>query len=249
MREKILLIDDDDPFTEVVSLALENADLQVQAAHDGLEGLRLMYQWRPDLVILDVMMPNMDGWETCRRIREISDIPLLILTAKGGDANELRGLDQGADQYMTKPFAMSVLVARVRALLRRSQLGPTSAAEETVATGELEIDLAAHEVRIAGRPVDLSPTEFKLLAALAARAGKVVPRRDLLMQVWGPEYAEENLYLNFYIRYLRQKLEPNPARPHYILTRRGVGYCLSAETTREQAPGVHRPSLTLVKSR
>ncbi len=231
MRDKVLVIDDDEALTKVVAVALEAAGYWVAVAQHGLEGLQKLFQWRPDLVILDVMMPRMDGWETCRRIREVSNVPILMLTAKVGDANELKGLREGADLYMTKPFAVSVLVGRVEALLRRSRLGAEMAAKPTVVTcGDLRVDIAKHEATLNGKVLDLTPTEFRLLAALAAKAGEVVAHRDLLTQVWGPEYAGEDMYLKLYVRYLRQKIEKDPARPAYIVTRRGVGYFLSDGT-------------------
>ncbi len=231
MRDKVLVIDDDEALGKVVSLALEGAGYWVEVAQHGLEGLQKLYQWRPDLVILDVMMPRMDGWETCRRIREISNVPILMLTAKVGDANELKGLREGADVYMTKPFAVSVLVGRVEALLRRSRLGAEKAAKPAVVNcGDLRVDIARHEATLNGKTLDLTPTEFRLLAALAAKAGEVVSHRELLTQVWGPEYAGEDMYLKLYVRYLRQKIEKDPAHPVYIVTRRGVGYFLNDGT-------------------
>ena len=232
MKERILLIDDDASLTRVLALALEEGGYQVQVAGNGLDGLQRLYQWRPDLVILDVMMPRMDGWETCRRIRELSDVPILMLTAKGGEADELKGLRGGADLYMAKPFAVSVLLARVEALLRRSRLASPPARDHVVTAGDLRIDLARHEVTLAGQPIDLSPTEFRLLATLASRPGEVVPHRELLTQVWGPEYAGEDLYLKLYICYLRQKIETDPSHPRYVILKRGVGYYLGDGTAR-----------------
>lgn len=235
MKAKILVIDDDPSVTRVVGMALEEVGYLVQVAGNGLEGLQRLYEWRPDLVILDLVMPRMDGWLTCQRIREVSDVPIVMLTVKGGDAHELNGLRVGADLYMTKPFAVSVLVARVEALLRRTQLASGLPRQTLVRTKRLQIDLSKHEVRLDGRIVDLSPTEFRLLMALASRAGEVISHRELLTQVWGPEYVNENLYLKLYIYYLRQKLEENPAHPQYIVTKRGVGYYLNDTVLAEEA--------------
>ena len=224
---KILLIDDDDSLPMVLEIALVQAGYKVQRARNGLEGLQYLYRWRPDLVVLDVTMPRMDGWETCGRIREVSDVLILMLTAKAGAENELKGLKGGADQYVTKPFLVSVLLARIEALLRRSRHSPEAAKPATVAVGDLKIDLARQEVSVEDRSVDLSPTEFRLLAALASRPNEVIPHQQLLTEVWGPEYAGESFYLKMYVRYLRQKIEDDPAHPRRIITRRGVGYYLN----------------------
>jgi len=234
-REKILITDDDPSLTTVVGMALEESGYEVQFASNGLEGLQRLYRWQPDLVILDVMMPQMDGWLTCRRIREVSDVPIMILTAKEGESNELNGLHVGADLYMTKPFAVSVLVARVDALLRRSRIASGAQKRTVVRTGHLEIDLAKHEARQDGRQIDLSPTEFRLLAALASRPNEVISHRDLLSQVWGPEYVNEDLYLKLYICYLGQKIEKDPSHPRYIITKRGVGYYLNDGVSVDEA--------------
>jgi two-component system KDP operon response regulator KdpE len=178
------------------------------------------------------MMPRMDGWETCRRIRELSSVPIVMLTAKSALPDELKGLNIGADLYITKPFVIEVLIARVEALLRRSRLTADQPRRQTIVCGELTIDEAKHEVTLGDQIIDLSPTEFKLLAALAHRVGEVVTHRELLAQVWGPEYVDEDLYLKLYIRYLRQKIEADPSKPSYILTRRGVGYWLEDDKGR-----------------
>lgn len=227
MKDRVLLIDDDESLNAVVKLALEEANYEVSVAANGLEGLQRLFNWRPNLIVLDVMMPRMDGWETCRRIREVSDVPILMLTAKGGESNELRGLRAGVDLYVSKPFVVSLLVARVEALLRRSRLAAPEQKYQLVTTGDVTIDLAKHEVTRDGQKIDLSPTEFRLLSALASRVGEVMSHRELLSQVWGPEYVNEDLYLKLYVRYLRQKLERDPSRPCYVLTRRGVGYYLT----------------------
>ena len=237
MNARILLADDDELLTEVVRLTMEEADYGVVIARDGLEALDQVQQEQPDLVILDVMPPQMDGWEACRRMREISDVPILMLTAMDEEWSKLRGLRDGADIYMTKPFDLSVLVAQVEALLRRSRLAGGPPKQTEVAVGELRIDLPRQEVTKDGEPIELTPTEFRLLAALAARPSEVIPRRELLTQVWGPEYMEEEGYLKLYIWYLRQKVETDPSRPRYILTKRGRGYYLGDGEAAEPAPG------------
>lgn len=237
MSARILLADDDELLAEVVKLALEEAGHAVEVAQDGLHAVERVREGGLDLVILDVMLPLMDGWEACRRMREVSDIPILMLTAKDEEWNKLRGLREGADIYMTKPFDLSVLVAQVGALLRRTSLARESQRRARVALGELLIDLARQEVRKCGEPIELTPTEFRLLAALASRPGEVIPHRELLSQVWGPEYMEEEAYLKLYVWYLRQKVESDPSRPTYILTKRGRGYYLSDGEATEPAPG------------
>ncbi len=227
MKERILLIDDDISVTEMLGLALGQAGYQVDVAHSGREGLQRLYEYRPDIVLLDVMMPQMDGWETCRRIRELSDVPILMLTAKSGEENEVRGLKAGADQYAVKPVVIPVLTARVEALVRRGKARTTHAANRRVVVGDLTVDFARQQAFIGDSSLELSPTEYRLLACLASKPGEVIPRAQLLTDVWGPEYRGEDLYLKLYICYLRQKIEPNPSNPQYIITRRGVGYYLN----------------------
>ena len=233
---KILLIDDDPSLPGMVRQALEQVGHELRTAGDGLEGLKALYQWRPDLVILDITMPRMDGWETCERIREVADIPIMMLTGMTGAGNEMRGLRDGADLYMTKPFALSVLVARVDALLRRSHMATAGPRQTVISIGDLQLDLAKHIATLAGKAIEFSPTEFRLLAALASTPGQVVPHRDLLTTVWGPEYADQDSYLKLYIHYLRQKIEKDPTRPEYLVTRRGVGYYLCDPHWEEEQP-------------
>jgi two-component system KDP operon response regulator KdpE len=174
-------------------------------------------------VILDVMMPGMDGWDVLSRLREMSEVPVIMLTAKGREVDIVRGLGLGADDYITKPFGTGELVARVRALLRRNKM-PVAQRVTRYQDNGLSIDLERHEVRVKGVSVDLTPTEFRLLSVLVQNAGKVVPHHTLLTQVWGEEYASEVHYLKLYIRYLRQKIEESASNPRYILTEWGVGY-------------------------
>jgi two-component system KDP operon response regulator KdpE len=171
------------------------------------------------------MMPEVDGWETCRRIREISSVPIIMLTAKSQELDIVRGLEMGADDYVTKPFDLSELKARIQSLLRRAKdLTPEAKSPSVVDDGWLYIDLGKRVIKKNGQPVDLTPTEFRLLVALVQKVGCVIPHRQLLRQVWGPEYSEEVHYLKLYIRYLRQKLEKDPSDPQYLLTEWGVGY-------------------------
>jgi two-component system KDP operon response regulator KdpE len=222
----ILVIDDDKLTTRMVYDQLTDADYAVHVAHDGQEGLRQMYAHQPDLIILDLLMPRMDGWTTCRRIREVSDVPIIMLTAQDRPQDVIRGLDEGADEYVTKPFELDVLLARVRAVLRRAALTPTASQKEEVAYSDdyLTFNPVDRRVTVNGELVKLTPTEYDLLALLIKNAGRVLPYRDLLEQVWGWEYIDDVDYLRVYIWHLRRKLEPDPKSPRYVLTEHGVGY-------------------------
>jgi two-component system KDP operon response regulator KdpE len=222
----ILVIDDDKLTARVIHDKLTLAGYAVNVAHDGREGLRQMYQHRPDLVILDLVMPEMDGWTTCRRIREVSNVPIIILTTQDRSQDIIRGLDEGADEYVTKPFDVAVLLARVRAVLRRVSLPPSSAEREEVAYSDdyLVFNAADRRVTVQGELVKLTPTEYSLLALLVENEGRVLPYRTLLEQVWGWEYIDDVDYLRVYVWHLRRKLEPDPRNPRYVLTEHGVGY-------------------------
>ena len=222
----ILIIDDDRLTSRIVSDQLTRDGYSVYLAPDGQEGLRQMYAHRPDLIILDLMMPKMDGWTTCRRIREVSNVPIIMLTARDRPQDIIRGLDEGADEYVTKPFEVEVLVARVRAVLRRVALPPTSPPKEEVAYSDryLTFNLVDRRVMVNDELVKLTPTEFNLLALLIKNAGRVLTYRRLLEQVWGWEYIDDVDYLRVYIWHLRRKLEPDPKKPRYVLTEHGVGY-------------------------
>ena len=226
MGEKILTIDDSPQLIEMLRMCLERQGYEVIAAYNGSEGLRKFQENRPDLVILDIMMPDMDGWETCRSLREMSpSVPILILTVLKEKANIVRGLSLGADGFLAKPFRPGELVARIQALLRRSSITKAFSDRPSLYDdGEIKIDLERQQVYLRGQPVNLSPTEFRLLACLVRNAGRVVPHKTLLTRVWGPEYADETHYVKLYIRYLRQKIEDCPKRPKYVLTEWGVGY-------------------------
>jgi two-component system KDP operon response regulator KdpE len=223
LQEKILVVDDSADLLRIVQVCLEREGYEIFTAKNGKECLQRTYSTQPDLVVLDVMMPGMDGWEVLTRLREMSNVPVMLLTAKGREADIVRGLSLGADDYVTKPFGTAELVARVQALLRRNRMPVTRRVTRYQDNG-LSIDLERHEVRVKGSLVDLTPTEFRLLEVLVQNLGKVVPHRTLLTQVWGEEYASEVHYLKLYIRYLRRKLEETPSSPRYILTEWGVGY-------------------------
>ncbi len=221
----VLIIDDDTMHLNMVKDALQAAGYHVLTAVDGQAGLRALYKAHPDLVLLDVNMPTMDGWTVCERIREVSNIPIIMLTARGAPEEVIKGLDLGADDYIAKPFELGVLLARVRANLRRAASPPTQVAGgEGYHDEHLAIDLEERRVRVDGKLIRLTPTEFNLLALLVSRAPRTVPYRELLERVWGFEYIDDIDYLRVYIWHLRRKLEPDPKNPIYILNELGVGY-------------------------
>jgi two-component system KDP operon response regulator KdpE len=233
MSHKLLLIDDSQDMQKLVGLFLERDGYTVIQASNGREGLRLLAKHQPDLVLLDIMMPEVDGWEACRRIREVSNIPVIMLTAKSQESDIVRGLELGADDYVTKPFDPSELRARIQSLLRRTkEMSAHETSPLVLDDGWLYIDLSSRIVKANSKPVDLTPTEFRLLAALLQKVDCVIPHQQLLRQVWGPEYAEEVHYLKLYVRYLRQKLERDPSTPKYLLTEWGVGYRFCYRTER-----------------
>ncbi len=222
---KILAIDDDENLLRIVSAGLEREGYQVLTVRSALEGLRAAFSIHPDLAIVDIMMPGMDGLELARRLREFSGIPILMLTALSSTADVVKGLQAGADDYITKPFDMAELIARIQACLRR-QRTPTAARPTIMIRGKLVIDMARHKVSVEGKTVTLTPTEFRLLSCLALHIGHVVPHRTLLVEVWGPEYTDQVNYLHLYIRHLREKLEADPGQPEFIRSERSIGYFL-----------------------
>jgi two-component system KDP operon response regulator KdpE len=227
MGEKILVVEDEPRVVRLVSEVLKAVGYQVVAATSGQAALEMAALEQPNLVLLDILLPhNLDGYEVCRRIREFSDVPVIMLTAKAQESDMLQGFDVGADDYLTKPFSAKELLARVRAVLRRVQR-PEEIITATLTCGELEIDFARHIVKMRGQRVALTRTEYALLRQLAVKAGAVVLHQDLLTSVWGTEYRDDIDYLRAYIRYLRLKLEVDPSNPEYILTSPGVGYMLT----------------------
>jgi two-component system KDP operon response regulator KdpE len=228
MPIKILVVDDSHDTTWLLKRTLTEENYDVEIALNGLEGLRLAYNYRPDLVLLDVMMPDMDGWTTLRRLREFSEVPVIMLTAVGGETSLVQGLDSGADDYITKPFGMEELKARIRAVLRRRGLDDASQSPSLQFDGgQLLIDPASQEVSVRGKVVDLTPTEYRLLLCLAYNAGRVLTSEQILDNVWGPGYEDSAANVKLYIWYLRRKLEIDPRAPQYILTKRGTGYLLA----------------------
>ncbi|HEX7737630.1 MAG TPA: response regulator transcription factor [Ktedonobacteraceae bacterium] len=223
--KRILLAEDEVALRDFVSRNLRARGFEVLEASNGLEAMALWGQEDPHLLILDIMMPRMDGLEVCRRVREHSTVPIIVLTALDSESDKVTALDQGADDYLTKPFGVEELLARVRAVFRRSQWEVAAPPSEDIKHfGELVIDLGGHVVRLRDAEVRLSPTEFSVLKQLVLNAGKVLTHRALLQSIWGPEYGGEAEYLRVYINRLRQKLERDPASPRYLLTEPGVGY-------------------------
>ena len=227
MNKKILIIDDDPIFLRLVDQILTNQGYGVLKAGSGQEGLRLLFAEKPDIVLLDVAMPRMDGWQTCQRIREISDVPIIMLTGQQkGEEDIVRGLDYGADEYLFKPVGNRELVARVRTVLRRVEL-PSSAEtrrEVSYADDFLTVDIAERKIMVNGERVKLTPREFRLFALLVENAGRILTHKELLEKVWGWEYTDDLDYVRIYISHLRQKIEPDSALPRYITTEPGVGY-------------------------
>lgn len=227
MSDKILVVEDAPRVMRLVSEVLRAVGYQVVTAGTGDTALRMVALEQPDLILLDILLPQgMDGYEVCRRLREFSDVPVIMLTAKARDQDLLAGFDAGADDYLTKPFNAKELVARVKAVLRRSQ-NQGQPAPAKASCGDLEINFARHTVSVGGTSVSLTRTEYALLRELAMNANRVVPHEDLLTAVWGEEYRSDIDYLRAYIRYLRKKLEPDPSTPQYVLTTSGVGYMLA----------------------
>ena len=220
----ILVVDDETRMIRFIRLNLEQDGFQVISAHNGYDALEQVRSQLPNLVLLDVMMPDLDGFEVLQRIREQSSIPVIMLTAKGEEDDRVRGLELGADDYITKPFSPRELVSRVRAVLRRTEAAGTVASGTIEVDNRLKLDFDRREIWVDGELVKLRPTEYRMLYHLVQNAGWVITHEQLLTKVWGYEYRDEPHYVRLYINYLRKKLEEDPAHPKYILTERGVGY-------------------------
>ena len=223
-KTRILVVDDELSIIKFLRANLESKDYEVLAAMDGAEALHTIEMELPDLVILDIMMPKLDGFEVCRRLREWSQIPVIMLSARGDESDKVKCLDLGADDYITKPFGKDELIARVRAVTRRTETAASMPTQPSFTSGDLEISFAQRRVTVAGKEVKLTPTEYTLLQEFVLNAGKVLTHTHLLNKVWGPEYSEEREYLHVFVRRLRAKLEPAPTNPRYIVTVPGVGY-------------------------
>ena len=221
---KVLIIDDDADLRQLAGLLFKKAGAQVFAAPDGLEGLSKLFTWNPSLIILDVVLPETNGFEICRRIRQVSDIPIIMLTSLNSEKDMLQGLDAGADDFLVKPFSGDVLIARAKTVLRRSKKGASQSNNYDFNHGRLSIDLDRRQVLVDDKRMKLSPIEFRLLVYLARHAGKVLTFDHILSNVWGNEYRGSMDYVHVYVSHLRNKIEENAKDPRYILTVHGIGY-------------------------
>ena len=222
-KDRVLVIEDEEEIAEIITTCLGKEGYELIHADDGLRGIRIFYEKRPDIVLLDIMMPGLDGWEVCKRIREVSDVPIIVLSARGQEADRVRGLNLGADDYMLKPFGTAELIARVKAALRRYHTQPQSTEDATYSDESVMVDFSQRMVHVDGRPVDLSTKEFNLLAYLVQNAGRVLSHEQILDKVWGSDaYSYDSV--KQYISYLRNKVEADPKHPRIIMTIRGVGY-------------------------
>ncbi|MBP3312552.1 MAG: response regulator transcription factor [Butyricicoccus sp.] len=235
MEKTILVVEDEKAIADILIFNLQREGYKTLEANDGPEGLRLALEGAPDLVLLDVMLPGMDGFEVCKKVRETSQVPILMLTAREEEADKITGLELGADDYITKPFSMRELMARVKANIRRTSMQQAAggAPEQPAAAGKLIISADRGAVYKDGRPLDLSVREFDILTFLAAEPGKVFSREQLMENVWGYEYYGDLRAVDVAIRRLREKLEDQPAQPRYIITKRGFGYYFSDSETVE----------------
>jgi two-component system, OmpR family, KDP operon response regulator KdpE len=229
-KHSVLVIEDDPPVQRFLRLTLSNHNYKVIEATTGESGLRHAANDQPDLIILDLGLPDVDGLEVTRRIREWSAIPIIVVSARGKDQDKVVALDAGADDYLTKPFSVTELLARVRVAMRHTAAANKDTGDPVFKVGDLTVDLSRHQVLVAGKPVHLTRNEFRLLAALAKHAGRVMTHRQLLHDVWGPGAGDESQYLRVYMNQLRHKIELDPGQPKYLLTEVGVGYRLVSET-------------------
>ena len=224
-QPRILVVDDEPQLTRVLRTGLKSRGYDVRAAADGLAGFEAFNDWHPDLVITDLAMPNVDGLELCRRLRAVSQVPIIVLSAKGEEKTKVEALDLGADDFVTKPFGIDELLARVRASLRRANASPANAATPTILdSGDFHVDLESREITVRGKPIHLTPKEFDLLVYFIKHSGKVLTHRTLLAALWGGNYVEQNEYLRVFVGNLRKKIEPDAATPRYILTEPWIGY-------------------------
>jgi two-component system, OmpR family, KDP operon response regulator KdpE len=223
-QRRVIVADDEPDLLYAIRLYLEDEGYTVFTAVNGYEALDLIKERLPDVVVLDVMMPELDGFETLKQLRETSTVPVIMLTAKGEEADKVRGLGLGADDYVTKPFSQRELLSRIQSVIRRSELPRSLPKTHIKIDDHLSVDFSRGEVYRDGQKVSLTPTEYRLLYHLVSNPGRVLTNETLLVRVWGREYREEDHYVRLYISYLRQKLEPDPSRPRYIQTEKGLGY-------------------------
>jgi two-component system KDP operon response regulator KdpE len=224
-QARILVVDDEPQLTRVLRTGLKSRGYDVRAAADGLAGFEAFNDWHPDLVITDLAMPNVDGLELCRRLRAISQVPIIVLSAKGEEKTKVEALDIGADDYVTKPFGIDELLARVRASLRRATApAENGITQTTLDSGDFHVDLETREITVCGKSIHLTPKEFDLLIYFMKHSGKVLTHRTLLAALWGGNYVEQNEYLRVFVGNLRKKIEADAATPRYILTEPWIGY-------------------------
>ncbi|MGI6259405.1 MAG: response regulator transcription factor [Anaerolineaceae bacterium] len=223
-KKKILVVDDERGLVKIIRLNLEQDGFEVVEANNGTQAMEKLRTTLPDLILLDVMMPDIDGFTVLKMVREIGNTPVIMLTAKGQEDDKVKGLELGADDYVTKPFSPRELTSRIRAVLRRGNFSKDEESGQIVIDDRLTIDFSRHEVWVEGELVQLRPTEYRLLYHLVQNAGWVLTHDQILNKVWGYEYENEPHYVRLYINYLRKKIEVDPSNPQYILTERGVGY-------------------------
>ena len=226
-KPRILVVDDEPQLTRVLLRSLTSKGYDVRIAGDGEFALQTFHDWPPSLVVTDLAMPNMGGLELCRKLREVSEVPIIVLSVRGEEKTKVEALDAGADDYVTKPFGMDELLARIRAALRRQPA--TESQSHNLEAGEFRVDLNAHIVTRGGEELRLTPKEFDLLTFLIRNSGKVLTHRALLGAVWGGDYTQQNEYLRVFIGQLRKKIEPDPSKPRYILTEPWIGYRFNPE--------------------
>ena len=227
-KARVLVIDDEPEIRRAVQMGLAGSEFVVAWAPTGQRGLEMVAEWHPDVVLLDLSLPDLDGIELTRALRSWSAVPILVLSVRSGDADKIGALELGADDYLTKPFSMGELLARIRVALRHAAHAASAGSGESArfVTGGLSVDFARRQVRVDEREAHLTPTEYEVLKYLAMHAGQVVTHRNLLRAVWGPSYEDEAHYLRVFVGQLRRKIEPEPGRPHYLLTEPGIGYRL-----------------------
>lgn len=224
MNKRVLVVDDEKLIVKGIRFSLEQDDMKVDCAYDGEEALKLARENTYDMILLDIMLPKLDGFEVCRQIREFSDVPIIMLTAKGEDMDKILGLEYGADDYITKPFNILEVKARIKAILRRTRAAKKNVEENVIVNGDVRLDKDNRRVQICGREINLTGKEFELLEFLVANPGKVYGRAKLLQLIWGKDYPGDERTVDVHVRRLREKIEPNPSEPRYVQTKWGVGY-------------------------